>query len=318
MALTIIPKYHRNIGITEIKKNTIDCVHEKIISDYNAGEIFCSKCGTVLVERTSDAGSEIHPYSVSEFRDLTRTGMPNYLSIYDKGLNTNIGSKNVDFHGKRLSGISAGAFNRLRTWDARSKINLSPQRTMIKAFSILNSIKDKLTLSELIVEKAAYIFRKAVAKKITKGRGAHSLIAAAIYAACREEGIPHSLTSVSRASNISRKELAKSYRTLLQSIDLQIQPHEPTGYLTKICNDAKISEKTKRFALELLRRAEEKGLLTGRNPLVFCATIVYLACILKNDTIITQDLIANVAGTTTVSIRNTIPFLTKNLKTDFK
>lgn len=314
MALTVIPKYHKDFEISKIELGK-HCMHKSIISDENAGEIFCSMCGIVLEERTNDRELEVH-HTLSEFMEQSRTGMPNYLSIYDKGLSTNIGEYNVDFLGKKLSANSEYNFRRLRIWDARSKIK-SSQKTLIKAFSILNSVKEKLTLSEVIVEKSAYIFRKALEKKITRGRGARYIIAASIYAACREEGFPRSLTSVSEASSVTRKQLAKSYRTLLQSLDLQVGQNEPKGYLTKICNDSQINEKTKRYALELLREAEEKDLLVGRNPLVYCATFAYIACVQKNE-LKSQDFIAKTAGITAVSIRNTIPYFVKKLEIDYK
>ena len=47
-------------------------------------------------------------------------------------------------------------------------------------------LKDKLGLSDAIVEKTAYIYRKVEHRGLVKGRTIPGMLAAAIYLACRK------------------------------------------------------------------------------------------------------------------------------------
>ena len=77
--------------------------------------------------------------------------------------------------------------NRLRTWDFRTQLNSSSDRSP-KAFSELDSLKDKLGLSDAIIERTAYIYRKAQEKGMLRGRSISPVLGAAIFIACREYG----------------------------------------------------------------------------------------------------------------------------------
>ncbi len=68
----------------------------------------------------------------------TRTGHATSLTMYDKGLSTVIGS-NKDFSGNALPNKTKYEFNRLRTWDQRSKSRKIA--TLSKAFTSWNENK---------------------------------------------------------------------------------------------------------------------------------------------------------------------------------
>jgi transcription initiation factor TFIIB len=48
-------------------------------------------------------------------------------------------------------------FKRLRTWDLRTQYSGSTYRNLVLAFSELSVLKDKLGLSDVLIEKVAYI-----------------------------------------------------------------------------------------------------------------------------------------------------------------
>jgi transcription initiation factor TFIIIB Brf1 subunit/transcription initiation factor TFIIB len=50
--------------------------------------------------------------------------------------------------------------------------------------------KEKLGLSDTIVEKAAYTYRKVQERGLIRGRTIDSMLAAALYSACREMETP--------------------------------------------------------------------------------------------------------------------------------
>jgi transcription initiation factor TFIIB len=90
---------------------------------------------------------------VEEREDKTRTGSPVSLSRPDIGLATIIGKPNTDASGKKLVTNTLTAFKRLRTWDSRMQINSSHSRNLRKAFSELDILRDRLGLTDQIVER---------------------------------------------------------------------------------------------------------------------------------------------------------------------
>ncbi|MGQ0790987.1 MAG: transcription initiation factor IIB [Nitrosopumilaceae archaeon] len=289
----------------------LTCDHQSQITDSDKGEVFCGNCGEILQDKTIDANNETQIFNLNDFYQTSRTGSPIKLSQHDGGLNTVINSKNIDSTGRKLPSKTAYEFNRLRTWDNRSK-NRSLDRTFAKAFTMLDAAKEKLGLPNAISEQAAYIFRKAVNAKISRGRITGELTAAAIYAACRQTNTPRTLHEVSRALNIPKKRIAASYRILLKTLDIKTQPQKPSDYLPKICSILELSEKTKRYAYEILQYLEKGELIQGSKPTVICAAALYLSCI-KNGEERSQGKISEAAGISSVALRNVRQFLGRKL-----
>jgi hypothetical protein len=87
--------------------------------------------------------------------------MPTSLARHDMGLPTVIGRNNKDAAGQTLDAPMRSRMGRLRTWDFRAQDSGSGDRNLRQAFSELYRLKGKLGLSDAIVEKKAYIYRKA-------------------------------------------------------------------------------------------------------------------------------------------------------------
>ena len=69
-------------------------------------------------------------------------------------------------------------------------------------------------LSDAIVEKTAYIYRKVEGRGLVRGRTIPGMLAAAVYLACREMGTPRTLKDIIRISNTKRKDIARNIRIL--------------------------------------------------------------------------------------------------------
>ena len=158
------------------------------------------------------------------------------------GLSTVIGT-NKDSTGKALSGKTKYEFNRLRTWDQRSKSRNA--LTFSKAFTLMNGIKAKLGLSNQIVENAAYIYRKAVDAKLTRGKTTVSLVSASLYAACRENNIPRTLDDIAKAGNVERRILSRDIRTIIKKLGLNLNQYDTISFISKISNNLNLNEKNK-------------------------------------------------------------------------
>jgi len=263
------------------------------------------------MERLESSGPDYTTHDLSEFMTKTRSGAGQSLAMFDMGLPTIIDSINKDAAGNSLSSYMKNTFGRLRVWDNRSKSKLT-SRGMMRAFLVLNKLKSALGIPDVVIEKAAYLYRKAMISKITMGRSSTSMICASLYAACRETDTPRTLNDISHVGNITRKDLSKSYRNLIKTLDLRPKPYDSSEFITRISSEVGISEKTRRNALDLLAKIVEKEISAGKNPVGLAAAVLYLSCVKSNERKNQAD-IANASGITSVTIRNTVESLRKEL-----
>ena len=281
----------------------IRCGQNSMITDGDTGEHFCGKCGYVISELVEDSGPEWRSFSKDNGTDSARTGIPTSLTRHDKGLATIISPINRDSSGKPLSSSMKNTIERLRTWDSRSQSHSSSDRNLKQALSELGKLKDKLAISSSVVEKAAYIYRKALDKGLVRGRSISALLAASLYAACRDAETPRTIKDVSDASNVRKKDIAKCYRLLFHELELKMPVVNPIQCIARISSKLNMAEKTKRSAIKILQEAQDNHESSGKDPMGLAATALYLSCV-QSGVAITQRDLAEAAGVTEVTIRN--------------
>ena len=297
----------------DIKCHLDACKTYPVITDSERGEVLCGGCGLILVQNMVDQSQESKSYTQEEFMTQTRTGPPLSLTMNDKGLSTIIGN-NVDSTGKSLSNKNKLFFRRLRLWDIRSRSRST--YSLSKAFTQLNAMKTKLAIPDNVVEHAAYIYRKAVAAKLTRGRTMSSLISASLYAACRETNTPRTLDDIAKTGNIERRALSRDLRTLIRRLDLRLGQYDPGSFIVKLANNLNLKEKTKRDALDFLKRAEEKEITSGKHPVALAAASLYLSGLINGERL-SQKKFANASGVSDVTIRTRVTQIKKTLGLDF-
>ncbi|MFQ6025653.1 MAG: transcription initiation factor IIB family protein, partial [Nitrosopumilaceae archaeon] len=259
------------------------CDSHPEITDTERGEIFCGGCGLVITEKIEDDSSEHTTYTREEYMTQTRTGPAISLTMHDKGLSTIIG-QDRDSSGHALSGQAKATFYRLRTWDQRTK-SRSKSRNLSQAFTMLDGMKTKLGIPNTVVEKTAYIYRKAAAINLARGRSIAPLISAALYAACRDTNTPRTLDDIADAGNVTRKLLSRTFRTLVRTLNLSVNQYDSLGFVTRISNELGVKEKTKRDAFDILRKSQEKEISAGKNPVAQATASLYLASIINGERI---------------------------------
>ena len=294
----------------DVKCQLDTCKTYPIITDSERGEIVCGGCGLILVQNIADISYESNSYTLEGFMKQARTGPATSLTMYDKGLSTVIGT-NKDFSGNALPSKTKYEFNRLRTWDQRSKSRNTA--TLSKAFTLLHGMKTKLGIPDNVVESAAYIYRKTVNAKLTRGRTMASLISASLYAACRENNIPRTLDDIAAAGNVERRILSRDLRTLIKKLGLNLKQYDTSSFISKISNNMNLKEKTKRDAFEILKRCEKEMITAGKHPVAQAAASLYISCIMNGEKI-SQKKFSVESGVSDVTIRNRTILIKKTLK----
>ena len=290
------------------------CGSNQIITDTESGETICSKCGQVLLDKILETQPEPQNFPESYgSNNRSRTGMSTSLARHDMGLSTIIGRTDRDASGQKIDPLMRSTMERLKTWDMRTQTHTPTDRNLKQAFFQLGVLKDKLGLSDTVVEKTAYIYRKAQQRMLIRGRTISGILSAAICISCRELGTPRTLKDISVGSNVRLKEVARSYRLLGFELDLKIPIVDPMKCVSRVANKAKLNEKTKRQAAEIMNNVIQRETLSaGKDPMGLAASVLYLASLNTSENI-TQANIADAAGVTEVTIRNRVKDLKKQL-----
>ena len=287
----------------------VGCKGDKTVTDPESGEIICERCGLVISDKVQDGRAEWRAFSSEESTDRSRTGIPTSLARHDMGLSTVIGKVDKDASGRQLDSSMKATFGRLRAWDFRSQAHSPTDRNLRQAFSELDRLKDKLSLSDAVVEKTAYIYRKAQERGLVRGRTITATVGAAVYIACREAGTSRTLKDIAEIGNIKRKDLARIYRLVVIQLDLKIPQIDPMKCITRVASKAGLSEKTKRTAATLMKDVIKSGISAGKDPMGLAASVLYMSCLQTGESR-TQTDISEAAGVTEVTVRNRY----KNLK----
>jgi transcription initiation factor TFIIB len=129
------------------------------------------------------------------------------------------------------------------------------------------------------------------------------MLAASVYSACREMETPRTMKDIAAKSNVNRKDIARSYRTLIFELDIRTPVVNPMKCIARVANRLSVSEKIKQQALSIMKEVVNKEISAGKEPMGLAATVLYASSIRSEEKIPQKD-IASASGVTEVTIRN--------------
>lgn len=275
-------------------------INTTIITDVETGELICQNCGTVLLEKITENGKNDRGITNSVTANIGQR--PN-IAFHDMGLATTIGKSNHDASGNPLGYSMRHMMNRVRLWDARSQTKNSAERNLRKALFEIEKLREKLGLSDAIMERASYLYRKAVKAELIRGRSIRRIVGACTYAACKDMDSTRTITDIANILQENKCLIAKTYKVLFQNLRLITTVPDTTACIIKISNNLHIPEKTKRKAISMYELLRDKKLTAGKKPDAVAAAVIYMASI-KTNVNLSQQIISETSGITCVTIRN--------------
>jgi transcription initiation factor TFIIB len=291
------------------------CPSGNIIYDEVRGEWICADSGEVIAEHVIDRGPEWRAFTAEERDRRSRAGGPINIALHDSGLSTVIDWYDRDITGKKIDLKKRLEMIRIRKWHTRMRIQSAAERNLMQALDELERLTEQLNLPRSVREESAMIYRRAVERELVRGRAIDSMVAAAIYAACRIHGVPRTLDEIAKFSKSARKEIARCYRLLVRELSLKIPIVGAAEHAQRIASILGLSGATVKTAIEIIQKAREKGITAGRDPAGVAAAAVYIAALL-NDERRTQKEVAMAAGVTEVTVRNRYKELTSVLSSE--
>jgi len=295
-------------------KKCPECTGINLFLNRDKGEVICKDCGLVIEEKMVEFGQEWREFESDTSQKRRRTGAPMTYTQYDQGLGTEVGQR-ADLY--KLGDKYKNKFFRLRKWQYR--ISTAIERNLKLALAELKRVSSYLKLPKSVEEESARIYTLAVQRGLVRGRSMESVVAGALYAACRRHEVPRTLDELGEASGIEKKEIGRTYRFITRELGINILPSNPADYIARFASSLKLSAESQSRAVEILDMAQEKELTSGRGPTGIAAAALYVAALIHGEKR-TQREVADVAGVTEVTIRNRYKELLEelNLEKDIK
>lgn len=279
-------------------KKCPECMGINLFMNREKGEVICKDCGLVIEEKMVEFDREWREFDDEGGETHRRTGAPMTYTQYDQGLGTEVGQKSDIY---RLGDRDKSKFFRLRKWQYR--ISTAIERNLKLALGELKRVSSYLKLPKSVEEEAARLYTLAVQRGLVRGRSMESVVAGALYAACRRHEVPRTLDELGEASGIEKKEIGRTYRFVTRELGISIVPSNPADYIARFASSLKLSAETQSKAVDILEQAKKAELTSGRGPTGIAAASLYVSALLHGEKK-TQREVADIAGVTEVTIRN--------------
>lgn len=299
----------------ELDRKCPNCESSTVVRDYKRNIVICEECGRILEEEIKDRGPEWRAFDQEQKDERSRSGSPMTYTIHDKGLSTKIDWKNRDSRGKSLSPEKRSQMYRLRKWQRRIRVSDATERNLAFALSEMDRMSSQLGLPRNVREVSAMIYRDAVKNHLIRGRSIEGVASAALYAGCRQTQMPRTLEEIAEVSRVDKKEISRSYRFITRELDIHLSPIDPANYVARFGSELDVSGEVRTKSIELIKKAQEKKLTSGRGPTGIAAAALYIAAVMEGERK-TQREVAEVAHVTEVTVRNRYKELVEKLDLD--
>ena len=223
------------------------------------GELIHEETGMIIEEEQIDPGPEWRAFNHSERQEKSRVGAPTTKTMHDKGLTTTIDWKDKDAYGRSISSKKRSQMHRLRKWQERIRTKDAGERNLQFALSEIDRMASALGVPRSVREVASVIYRRALNEDLIRGRSIEGVSTAALYAACRQEGIPRSLDEVADVSRVPQKEIGRTYRYISQELGLELKPVDPKQFVPRFASSLELSEEVQSKATEIIDVSPSRG-----------------------------------------------------------
>ena len=261
---------------------------KNIFHDTINGEIVCTKCGCVIIEKTDES---LH-------KDYQANTINYTLNHHDNYLNSNI-----------ALGKSDTVTTFMKQLDYQTQIY--GQNNLIQAVNLLRNLQNHLNLNIATCNTAITLYKKCKKNKITHGINTSIFTQACLYIACQQHEIPRTVKTISKHTESSIKSIHKIVRKIVRELNITYPTLDAIKYIPEIASRLNLNESIKRQAYNLINKTQKNTDCSGKSQKAIATAVLYII-IKKNNLNIRKTTIAKAGDVTTITINNICRFFTKS------
>jgi transcription initiation factor TFIIB len=215
----------------------------------------------------------------------------------------NRGAKEENIEGlKRISESDRERLRRLSERQRRKRLSSAIGRQRLVAQAEIDRLSSLLSIPEKTRESSLEIYRNAWENDLIHGRSIEKILAASMYMACRKHNVPRTLDEIEKVTRVGRKDIIKACKLLANRLGMKLAPISPLEYVSRFCAKLNLNRRVDEQAREIVEKALEKDITSGRGPTGIAASAIYIAAILCENRK-TQKEVAEATGVTEVTLR---------------
>eukprot|EP00158_Paraphelidium_tribonemae_P004312 Partr_v1_DN26686_c1_g1_i2_m69317 putative BRF1 homolog, subunit of RNA polymerase III transcription initiation factor IIIB (S. cerevisiae) len=229
-----------------------NCPGAAIEYDNATGSSYCTQCGAVLEESTIT--SEL---TFMEGGDGSARMVGQFVSAERSGLRS-VGLRN----------------RRMNTGQSREETIANARRKFQEVAIALKG------LGEYHIERAVQCYKLALMHGFTNGRKQAHVIAACLYAVCRQEKTMHMLIDFADVLHTNLFVLGCTFLKLIRLLNIRLPLIDPSLYLSRFASALDFGDKTQAIttdALRLVQRMKRDWIHYGRRPSGICGACLLIA-----------------------------------------
>lgn len=266
-----------------------------IIEEFSNGDLVCGDCGMVLGDRIIDTRSEWRTFSNEEGSDPSRVGAATNPLMDGPQLDTSI----------KVNGGNTLIAKTLNKVMNRTN-NTKAVRSKVQAYKDITALCEAAGLSKSVIDVAKLCYSKVEQATNLKVQVRTGLLAACIFCACRQEGVPRTFREVSAYTKVPKEDIGKCYKSIVPILTMNGGPKPTAGedLMSRFCSFLNLPMEVQTAAAGLAKKARTIDSVAGRSPVsVAAASIYFMAHLFKFPKTLNE--ISEVSGVSTSTVRVT-------------
>ncbi|ODV88844.1 hypothetical protein CANCADRAFT_57929 [Tortispora caseinolytica NRRL Y-17796] len=288
-----------------------------IVERFSDGDLICGNCGLVLGDKIVDTRSEWRTFANDDQGgdDPSRVGDAANPLLNGSQLDTTISLGQP--------GSSLGRdLGRIQSKSVNDKKDLA----LVSAFTKISSMSEAYQLPKVVQDAAKEIYKIVADDRQLKGKSQESIMAAAIFLACRLSGVERTFKEIWYLTNVPKKKIYKVVHiieTILKKDGGRlastmagseanrsgvVQTTNAGNLIGRYCSHLGLSSTITNAAEYIVDRVKEEGTLAGRSPISIAAAAIYMASALFGNAV-SASAIADISGVSDGTIKTAYRFL---------
>jgi transcription initiation factor TFIIB len=213
----------------------MECKHTLLIDE---GQQVCTTCG-IIFDQVIDEGAEWRNYEDSKGEDQCRTGFVTSDLLPESSYGSIISYKGAN-------SIHMKSLQRLSCWSLSS----NSQRSWMGIFDSINLCCSHAGLPKSIIMDACGIYKQLEDAQKVRGETRRALMGAAVFVACRNNGVPRSHEEIAKLMTVNIRALCKAVTHFLPTDNTVLQTQ--IGIAERLCAGLSLNDDQRSKIMDLL------------------------------------------------------------------
>jgi transcription initiation factor TFIIB len=276
-----------SIDVKEEEPEKVKCCSLKENYSFEHGVIKCRSCNEIISNISTNPEWRYYGNNDSKSSDPTRCGMPVNSLLPESSVGSSVSYGNND---KTMNQI-----RRLQGWNGMPY----KERSLYKVFLGIQQVCKSNAIPTIIINEAKSLYTIISVTKISRGANRKGIIAACVYFACKECGVPRTPREVANMFSIDITVMTKGIKKCQEIIFMNKKNKNrlakstsinPNDFIERFCNKLGIDEIDVKIIQQICKESINQNIISENTPPSIAAGCIFYHIKNKNKTISKKEI----------------------------